>query len=167
MKQISSLELKYMLTEFNVLENSRVDNIYNSGKEVYYFQFHKSNVGKVILKLLIGKSMFVAEDKESDASPSNFCQMLRKNLSGKFLRSIEQLESERIFKFSFESKMEKRYVYVEFFGSGNIILCNGNNIILNALTLHKFKDRNVLHKEKYIYPKFEFNIFKFNSWFYF
>tara|TARA_Y100000310_G_C20598332_1_gene771676 strand:+ start:233 stop:1336 length:1104 start_codon:yes stop_codon:yes gene_type:complete len=159
MKKVSSLELKYILKEFEVLENSRVDNIYNFGKEVFYFQYHKSNVGKIILKLLVGKSIFVTEDKESDPAPSNFCQMLRKNLSGKFLRSIEQLESERILKFSYESKDEKRIVYIEFFGSGNIILCNGNNIILNALILHKYKDRNILHKEKYIYPKFDYNFF--------
>ncbi len=154
------MELHYILKEFDMLIDSRVDNIYNNEKEEFYFQFHKSNVGKIILKVLVGKSVFISDSKNSGVLPSAYCQQLRKHLSGKFLRSIKQINSERILELRFESKSEKRRVYIEFFGSGNIILCDGDGIIINALTLHKFKDRDVLHKKEYKFPKFEYNFFK-------
>ena len=83
MKQISSLELHFLLNELEALKNSRVDNIYSLGKEVLTFQFHKPNEGKLMLKVLVGKSIFLSENKEIDESPSNFCQFLRKHLEGK------------------------------------------------------------------------------------
>ena len=163
MKQISSLELHFLLNEFEVLKNSRVDNIYNSGKEEFIFQFYKSNAGKIILKVIVGKAFFISEEKTSDSSPSSFCALLRKHLNGKFLTSIRQLEPERIIEFVFESKDEKRIIFMEFFGEGNIILCDSDFSIMNALILHKFKGRSILPKFKYEYPKMGINIFEINE----
>src|SRR3989338_4344695 len=163
MKQISSLELHFLLNELEALKNSRVDNIYSLGKEVLTFQFHKPNEGKFMLKVLVGKSIFLSENKEIDESPSNFCQFLRKHLEGKFLLEITQIEPERILKLIFKSKEDTIKLFIEFFGSGNVILCSEDEHILNASTLHKFKDRDILHKEKYVYPKSSFNFLNINK----
>ncbi|MEK6869147.1 MAG: NFACT family protein, partial [Nanoarchaeota archaeon] len=158
-KQLSSLDMHFLLKELKGLENSRVDRIYNSGKEEAYIQLHKANVGKSILRVILGKAIFLASEKSIDETPSGFCMLLRKHLEGKFLDSIEQLEPERILKLAFKSKEESKIIYIEFFGKGNIILCNQDGIILDSLIHHQFKDRNVAPKEKYLYPIMAYNFF--------
>ncbi len=160
MKQLSSLNMHFILKELKDLENSRVDRIYNSGKEEAYIQLHKANAGKSILKLILGKAIFIAIEKSIDETPSGFCMLLRKHLEGKFLDSIKQLEPERILEMVFKSKDETRILYIEFFGKGNIVLCDENNKIIDALIRHKFKDRTVFPKEQYKHPSMEYNLFK-------
>ena len=159
MKQISSLELHFLCEELKVLKNSRVDKIYNSGKEEIYIQLHKSNVGKKILKIIVGKAIFLTETKSVDEKPSGFVLFMRKHLEGKFLNLIEQLEPERIVKFIFRSKDETKKLYVESFGKGNVILCNDDDVIIDCLIRHKFKDRTILPKQKYQYPEMQYNLF--------
>jgi len=163
MKQISSLELYFLVNELKYLESSRVDKIYNTGKEEIYIQFHKSNVGKKILRIIVGKTLFLTEEKSVGEVPSGYCMLLRKHLEGKFLDSIEQLEPERILKLVFKTKNETKKLYLEFLGKGNVILCNGDDIIIDCLIHHKFKDRTVFPKEKYKYPSMEYSLFDINK----
>jgi len=159
MKQLSSIEIYFLLKELKKLENSRVDRIYNSGKGEVYIQVHKSNVGKKILRIIVGKTLFVTGTKSVDETPSGFTLLLRKHLEGKFLYSIEQLEPERILKLIFKSKDEVKQLYLEFFGKGNVILCDNNGVITDCLIRHKFRDRSIMPKQKYQHPKMEYNIF--------
>jgi len=163
MKQISALELHFLVKELKELENSRVDKIYNNGKEYLYIQFHKSNIGKKILKIIVCKAIFLTEAKSIDDTPSGFCMLIRKHLEGKFLSSIEQLEPERILKLVFKSKDETKKLYLEFFGKGNVILCNNDDVIIDCSIKHKFKDRSILPKQNYIYPNMRYNLFNIDK----
>ncbi|MBI2523042.1 NFACT family protein [Candidatus Woesearchaeota archaeon] len=159
-KQLSSLDMHFILKELKELEGSRADRIYNSGKEEIYIQLHKSNIGKKIIRILIGKAIFATDTKNIDETPSGFCMLLRKHLEGKFLESVKQLEPERILEFIFKSKDVIIILYAEFFGKGNIILCDENNKIIDSLIRHQFKDRSIFPKEQYKHPSMEYNMFK-------
>lgn len=159
MKQISSIELSYLIKEFSLLINGRFDKVYQSGKEELLIQFYVSGKGKKLLKVIVGKAIFITDLKEEYGEPSNFCMFLRKQLSNSRLKEINQKESERIIELVFEKEDIKKLV-IELFGRGNVILCDKNDIILSALIYHKFKQRSVLSKVKYEYPKSKFNIFK-------
>ncbi len=159
-KQLSSLDMHFVLKELKNLEGSKVDRIYNNGREEFYVQLYKSNAGKKILRVIAGKAIFLTGEKSVDEKPSGFCTFLRKHLEGKFLGSIEQLEPERILKFIFKAKDEAEKLYLEFFGKGNVILCNNEDIIIDCLIHHRFKDRAIVPKEKYKYPNMEYNVFK-------
>ncbi|MBN4049033.1 NFACT family protein [archaeon AH-315-M20] len=161
-KQLSSIDMHFLLKELKSLENSRVDKIYNNGKEEIYINFFKSGEGKKILRIISGKAIFLTETKDSDEKPSHFCTMLRKHLDNKTLVSIEQLEPERILKFSFKSKEETRSLYLEIFGKGNLILCK-EEYIIESLIKHKFRDRTILPKEKYKHPEMQYNVFDINK----
>src|SRR3989338_8953885 len=161
--QLSSLDIHFLLNELKDLEGSKADKIYISGKEEVYIQFYKSNVGKKILRIIVGKAIFISDVKNADETPSGFCMMLRKNLEGKFLDSIWQLESERILKLVFKAKDEAKTLYMEFFGKGNLILCNEEDVISDSLTRQKFKDRSILPKEKYKYPNMAYNFFNLKN----
>ena len=109
------------------------------------------------------RQCFLLKKKTTDESPSEFCMLLRKNLEGKFLELIEQLEPERIVKLVFKSKDDARFLYLEVFGKGNVVLCNQENNIIDALIRQKFKDRSVMPKEKYNYPSMKHNFFVINE----
>ncbi|MBI2135111.1 NFACT family protein [Candidatus Woesearchaeota archaeon] len=158
-KQISSIDLHFLIKELKDLEKSKVDRIYNVENEEMYMQFHKSNAGKKILRIMLGKGIFISEEKSSDEKPSHFCTMMRKHLEGKILESIEQIKPERIIKFALKSKEEEKILYVEIFGKGNVILCNKDGIIIEALLKQKFRERSILPKEKYKHPIMQYNVF--------
>ena len=158
-KQLGSLEMHLLLKELKDLEKARVDRVYNVENEEVYIQFHKSSVGKKILRIILGKAIFVSEEKSSGEKPSHFCTMLRKHLEGKILEGMEQTEPERIIKMDFRSKEDEKMLHIEFFGKGNIILCGKDGIIIEALLKQKFRERSILPKLKYQHPSMQYNIF--------
>lgn len=159
MKQISSLELSYLIKELNLLINGRVDKIYQLKKEELLIQFYVTGKGKKLLKIIVGKSLFLTDTKGEYDEPSSFCMFLRKHLSNSRLKEINQKESERIIELVFEKEETKKLI-IEIFGGGNVILCDDNGIILSALSYHKFKQRSILSKLEYVYPKSLINIYK-------
>ncbi|MBI2650849.1 NFACT family protein [Candidatus Woesearchaeota archaeon] len=159
MKQLSSIDIHFLTEELEDLKGSRVDKIYNQAKDEIYIQLYKSNIGKKLLRIIVGKAFFLVKEKSTSEEPSGFCMLLRKHLEGKFLDSITQLKPERIIEIYFCSKDDTKRLYLEFFGKGNVILCNENNIIIDALTHNKFKERSIFPKEKYIHPVMPCNIF--------
>jgi|TARA_Y100000310_G_scaffold271804_1_gene286444 predicted ribosome quality control (RQC) complex YloA/Tae2 family protein len=161
--QLASLDIYFALKELKNLEGSKADRIYNNGKEEIYIQLYKSNIGKKILRVIVGKAIFLTGTKSVDEKPSGFCMGLRKHLEGKFLDSVEQLGPERILKFVFKAKDETKKIYLEFFGKGNVILCNNDDIIVDCSIKHKFKDRAIVPKERYKYPEMQYNLFDLNK----
>ncbi len=84
---------------------------------------------------------------------------LRKHLGGYFLTEIKQVEPERILKIEFRVKDSVKFLYIEMFGKGNMILTDSDHIILNALEQHEFKGRTIKPKIRYIYPSMKYNFF--------
>jgi predicted ribosome quality control (RQC) complex YloA/Tae2 family protein len=156
---LASLEVHYLVKEFQFLVGGRIDNIYNPKKEEFILQFFVSGKGKHIIRMISGKLIYLASAKSPAEAPSGFCMFLRKHLGNSRLRSVKQLESERIVEFVFE-KAEKKKLIVELFGKGNVLLCDENDVILSALVYHKWKDREIRAKGKYSYPKRNYNIFE-------
>ena len=161
-KQLSSLELHFLVKELEILKGSRIDKIYQPEKNTIIFSFYKTNVGKKILKIDIGKYLALAEEKEA-GDTLGFGMLLRKHLDGFFIFDIEQVKPERIAKFSFKAKDDVKYLYVEFFGKGNAILCDEHNVIINALEHHEFRERVVKPRLKYVYPVMGCNVFDLDN----
>ena len=87
-KQISSIDLNYLAKELQVLKDSRIDKIYQPEKELLVFSLYKTNTGKKLLRIEIGKVLFIAEEKEQYEEILGFGQLLRKHLDGHFLTDI-------------------------------------------------------------------------------
>ena len=156
---LSSLELHYIAEELQVLVDQKIDQIYQPSPQELLLQFHISSVGKQILKIIVGKYLFLTAEKEPAASPLGFCMFLRKYLDNAKLRTLHQLGSERILELVFEKKEGKKIVILEFFGQGNIILTDENYFILSALTTHKWKDREIKQGLQYKHPTKPANFF--------
>lgn len=163
MKSLSSIEVHHMIVELKQIEGSRVDNIYQKGKEEFLFQLFKSGDGKKFLRAIVGKSLFLTSFKEEMDSSSGFCMMLRKYLEGSFLETIEQVEPERIARLIFSTKEKKLHLCIELFGKGNVMLCTDEGIIIDAIHHLEFKDRTVGPKATYKHPAQQYNVFSLDK----
>ncbi len=159
-KQLASLEIHYIVQELQALINSRVDKIYHSKNEELIIQFYVQNIGKKILKILPGKNLYLTEIKEDHEEPSAFCMFLRKHLGNSRIKQIRQIKPERIVELVFEKAGKKSILIVEFLTKGNIVFCDENYTIINALEFVDFSTRSIRPKVKYEHPKMEYNFFK-------
>ena len=158
-KQLSSIDLHFLLKELEILKDSRIDKIYQPEKDLIIFSLHKTNVGRKLLKIDVGKAIYLLEEKEEYPEVLGFGQFLRKHIDGYFLAEIEQIKPERILKLAFKAKEDKKFLYIEFFGKGNAILCNEHDVIMNAIEHHEFRERSIKPKLKYVYPVMSYNLF--------
>lgn len=161
MKQFSSLDLHFLVKEFKILEDSRVETFYLDD-EVFNLKCYVKGKGHFFLRTKIGKYIFLDNKKDDSASqPKSFAQYLRKYLKNAFLRKIEQIEGERILKITLEKKEDEiktYFIFIEVFGAGNIVLTDNNLVIKNSLIKKTFKDRKVKVHETYeLPPKKEFS----------
>lgn len=155
MKQLSSVDLMYLVKDFQVLVNQRVESFYFEDM-TFFLRVYVRGVGHKYLTNKLSKYIYLGDSKVDAAHPNNFISFLRKHLKSSFVREISQVNNERILKIVFEQKIGeelKRFnLYLEMFANGNIILCDSNDIIMNSLTKKKYKDRVVMNGEKYELP---------------
>lgn len=154
--ELSSVDLIYIVKEMGCLVDGRVDKIYQSGKEEFFFQFFVPKLGKKIVRIT-DKLFYFIESKKETKEPPEFCMYLRKKLGNAWIKSVKQIETERIVEFLFEVKNGKLKLVIELFGGGNLILTDENDIILTASKYKKFKDREIMPKKKYSCPKRDYN----------
>ena len=121
--------------EINETATSRVDKIYQTGREEIILILRGQHGTKRLL-INAGSSYprmcFITEQKENPETPPNFCMMLRKHIGGAVFNGIKQLGSERAAKLSFTSRDElgytcERALIVE-------IMNKYSNIILTDIT---------------------------------
>ncbi len=162
-KEIAALELHFIIQELSFLSDAKLDGIFQPDKKDMILQFHKTGVGKAMIRINAGKFMYLTSYKQpSPLNPFSFCMKLRKTILNSRLRSISQVGFERIVEFVFETKEEKFSLFIELFGKGNAILCK-NEIIEAVMESHKFADRTVSVNRKYEYPKLDYNLLEISE----
>jgi predicted ribosome quality control (RQC) complex YloA/Tae2 family protein len=156
--EISSLELNRLVRELQGLLGGKLEQLYQVGRDEFILQLHVPGTGKSILRIIIGKIMYVASSKGSAPDkPPSFCVYLRKKLKNARLKSISQLGFERIVELVFETKDARFRLVFELFSKGNVMLCDEQGVILSALEQQEWKDRVLKPKQRYDYPKKEFS----------
>ncbi len=157
--QVSALELHYITKELKSLIDGKVDKIYHPEKTELLLQLHIPNTGKKILRISVPNFIYITNYKPKQQQPSGFCTYLRRKLTNARLRSITQLNFERITELVFETKEESYSLIIELFSKGNIILLKDKEI-LSAIDYQTWKERTIKPKEKYIHPVRELNFLK-------
>ncbi len=160
--QIASIELAALIKELNkLLIGAKIEKIYLIPDKELIIQLHIPNTGKRVLRINCPKYMYLSETKpETPQTPHGFCQFLRKRLKNARIRSIQQLDFERIFEIEFSTKDHNYKLIVEMFSKGNILLTDTEYQIISPLEIQKWKDRTIRAKTEYIYPKQKYNILK-------
>jgi predicted ribosome quality control (RQC) complex YloA/Tae2 family protein len=137
--ELNFLETHFLVKEFSQLVGSRVNKVYES--DGVLIAFHKE--GQKTFLRITSKVLWLTSKKPETDAVSNMVSRLRSFLEGKRLAAIEQLGSERIVKFVFETKEERFVLVVELFGNGNLVVTDGEGKILLAQEERAWRDREI------------------------
>ena len=150
--ELSSLDLKYIVKELQILVGSRVDKIHQINKRKFFFRFYVTNQGKKVLKVLLPGLFYLTEGGINPPSkPMGYCAFLRKYLDNSRVRVIKQKGYERIIEIVFEKK-EKYILVIELFSGGNLILCKEDYTIISPLEGQDWSSRSIRKGLKYEFP---------------
>ncbi len=159
-KNISFIEIACLVKELQILKDAKIDKVFLNPEQDLLLQVHLPNTGKKILRLHPPHFFYLSEYRaDTPEKPSGFCMFLRKQLENTRIKSIEQINAERIIAITFQGKDETFTLYTEYFSKGNIIFCNEKNIILAAYDQQEWKDRTIKVDLEYQYPKKATNFF--------
>jgi len=146
-KQLTSLDLFYLVKELQGLVSARVQKVYQIQNTVYLVVYGEQT--KQTIVLAPNRITVTEYEHKFPVKPPNFCMLLRKHLVNKRIVSITQHEFERIVEIEFPD----RILVVELFSDGNIILVDKNiHEIIQPLHVQHWKARNIVPKNVYEYP---------------
>lgn len=142
---------------------ARVEKLYQPEKEEVVILIRSRSGGRRIVLGAgsCGRISFTDTARENPPTPPTFCLSLRKHLTGALLTRVEQMGFERVALLEFLSRDEMgfecvRRLYCEIMGRySNIILTDGEDVVLNALKLVDLttsSKRQVLPGFKYELP---------------
>lgn len=160
----------------NELVSARINKINNIASDEFIFSVRKGKNFKLLLSASPSASriQITKNSYENPITPSNFCSVLRKYLTGGIIQSIDQINNDRIIKLkikNFDELGYEKYYYLfsELMGKhSNISLTNEDEVILESLKNSysiEYK-RSTISNMKYTLPptKEKYNPFDFESY---
>ncbi|MCV0413250.1 ribosome rescue protein RqcH [Nitrosarchaeum sp.] len=127
---LAGIELRYLVNQISdATQDYYVSNIYGVTKDSILFKLHHTEKPDLFM-MLSTSGVWLTTVKIDQMEPNRLLKRLRSDLLRLKIKKIEQIASERIAYFTFAG-FDKEYVIVaEFFGEGNILLCNNEMKIL-------------------------------------
>ncbi len=127
---LAGIELKYLIDQITEqVQDYYVSNIYGITKDSILFKLHHTE--KPDLFMMISTSgVWLTTVKIDQIEPNRLLKRLRNDMLRLKLKKIEQIGSERIAYFTFEGFGKEFVIVGEFFGDGNILICNQDMKIL-------------------------------------
>jgi hypothetical protein len=131
----------------------RVANIYDLSEKCYLFKFAIAGKSEKITLLLESGIRFHTTKfvRDTPGTPSPFAMILRRHLRTKRLEHIAQLGVDRVVDFKFGSGEATCHIILELYANGNIVLTDGNFVVLALLRSHQFTEDTKL-KVGEVYP---------------
>ncbi|KYK24386.1 hypothetical protein AYK26_06825 [Euryarchaeota archaeon SM23-78] len=153
--ELTSLDLYYLVREFQALVGARIDKVYeqDTDKNEFLFIFHKSGVGKLMLRFNLPGIVYLTEYKQVfPDTPPGFCVFLRKHLASARIKEVRQKGFERILELVFDTKAGIRILICELFSKGNMVLVDEEYKIRGLLKPQNWQARTIRGGIKYEYP---------------
>ena len=127
---LAGIELRYLVDQItNEVQDYYVSNIYGITKDSILFKLHHTEKPDIFM-MISTFGVWLTSVKIDQMEPNRLQKRLRNDLLRLKLKKIEQIGSERVAYFTFAG-FDKEFVIVgEFFGDGNILLCNNEMKIL-------------------------------------
>ncbi len=145
-KEISSLDLKFLIEELKFLVDSRIDKIYQDGRNLR-IRLYARGFGEFELYASTGRFHLTSYRRVTE-NPTNFAMFLRKRLRNKRIKSISQRSFDRIV----EIATDEYKLILELFHKGNFILTDLNYNIIMPYEIQRWSDRTIAPREKYVFP---------------
>ena len=127
---LAGIELRYLVDQITrEVQDYYVSNIYGITKDSILFKLHHTEKPDIFM-MISTFGVWLTSVKIEQMEPNRLQKRLRNDLLRLKLKKIEQIGSERVAYFTFTG-FDKEFVIVgEFFGDGNILLCNNEMKIL-------------------------------------
>ncbi|MFH1788866.1 MAG: NFACT family protein, partial [Candidatus Altiarchaeota archaeon] len=150
---VTSVDVFFLVGELqDKIVNSRVDSVYEAGERTVVFEVFKSGEGKASLVVAPDFLCVSQYKRDKPKHPNSFVMQLRKKLKGCFIRGIVQHAFDRIVEVTLEGGDSKYVLVLEVFSKGNIILLDGERMIIGLLEWQKWRDRKLGVKQAYEHP---------------
>ena len=149
---LAGIELAYLVKEIETeTEGYYVSNIWGINRNSLLFKLHHPKKPDIML-MVSTTGMWITKKKIDSIEPNKLLRRLRSDLLRSKIEKIEQIGTERIAYLTF-SNFENRFVLiVEFFGEGNLLLCNYNKKILALIHSIDVKHRQLRVGSDYVPP---------------
>ena len=127
---LAGIELRYLVEQISEkVQGYYISNIYGITKDSILFKLHHTEKSDLFM-MISTSGVWLTAVKIEQMESNKLLKRLRSDLLRLKLKKIEQIGAERIAYFTFEG-FGKEFVLVgEFFGDGNILLCNNDMKIL-------------------------------------
>jgi predicted ribosome quality control (RQC) complex YloA/Tae2 family protein len=151
--ELSGIELHYVVGEIkNIIKEYYISNVNAITKDSFLFRLHHPNKPDVML-VISTRGIWLTRLKFKQIEENDLINILKAEVERAKIESIEQRGSERIVSIKFKHMDGKsRVVIGEFFGQGNIILCDENMLILATLSPIEVRHRILRTGLPYVYP---------------
>ncbi len=156
-KEMSSFDVRSIVTEMASLEGAHVDKIFQWGAGNVLFRLNVQGDGKRELFFRDKKWLYLSPDRpETPETPTSFATFLRKYITNARIGKTIQAGFDRItITEVFKSDAEYKLIF-EMFGGGNVLLVLDGKIV-NCLIHRTWRDRSTRPGEDYIMPKSRFD----------
>jgi predicted ribosome quality control (RQC) complex YloA/Tae2 family protein len=161
---LAGIELRYLVDQISEqVQDYYISNIYGITKDSILFKLHHTEKSDLFM-MVSTFGVWLTTVKINQMEPNRLLKRLRSDLLRLKLKKIEQIGAERIAYFTFEG-FGKEFVLVgEFFGDGNILLCNKDKKILALQHSIDVRHRKLRVGLEYaVPPKSELDIFNISE----
>ena len=156
-KEMSSFDVRSIVTEMVVLEGGHMDKIYHWGAGNVLFRINVQGEGKKELFFKDKKWLYCPAVKpETPTLPTSFASFLRKYIDNARIGKVRQIGFDRIVEMELSKSDGDYRLIFEMFGGGNVLLVK-DGTILNCLIQKTWKDRKTRPGEPYLMPKTRFD----------
>ncbi|XP_022701021.1 nuclear export mediator factor NEMF homolog [Varroa jacobsoni] len=149
--RFTSADIVAAVNELQNLVGMRVVQVYDVDSKTYLFKLNRQEE-KTVLLFESGIRIHTTEyEWPKGSAPSTFSMKLRKHLSNKRIEHIRQLGVDRIVNIQFGINEATYHVIIEMYDRGNVVLTDGNYVILNILRPRQAgaEDVRLAVREKY------------------
>ena len=156
-KEMSSFDVRSIVTELSVLEGAHMDKIFHWGAGNVLFRINIQGEGKKELFFKDKKWLYSPKVKpDTPTMPTSFASYLRKYVDNARIGKVTQTGFDRVVEMElFKSDGDYRLIF-ELFGGGNVLLVKDGKI-MNCLIQKTWRDRATRPGEDYITPKSRFD----------
>ena len=156
-KEMSSFDVRSIVTEMASLEGGHMDKIYHWGAGNVLFRINVQSEGKRELFFKDKKWLYCPSVKpETPTLPTSFASFLRKYIDNARVGRVRQIGFDRIVEMELSKSDGDYRLIFEMFGGGNVLLVK-DGTILNCLIQKTWKDRKTRPGEPYLMPKTRFD----------
>jgi predicted ribosome quality control (RQC) complex YloA/Tae2 family protein len=149
---LAGIELRYLVTEIsNKVKDYYVSNIYGITRNSILFKLHHPEKPDLLL-MISTFGFWITNVKINQIEENRLVKRLRNDLLRTRITDIKQIGSERIVHVSFSGLNQEFMLIGEFFGEGNILLCNKEMKILSLLHSIDVRHRKLGVGLQYVAP---------------